>query len=302
MYRSSNTSFFKSLPPLIRKILIATLVVTLFSLLMGHFFTQVLRIPSPIELLSLSKWGLNSGCIWQLLSYLFLQPIAGGFSFETLLSTFFQLYLFQWIGKTLIERRGNRDFLALFFGGALFVALAGYLFMLLTPLPLVLFGSSYVLSILFMAWAFLFPDASILLFFVLPVRAKWLAFGYFAFQLLSSFSSGHFFSFFLHLAALCYGYFYPLLVWEMVSPFRKAHSFEQRIIYHKKLFIRRLFSKGSSPRSKHKIYSFETGKKVEKEGEVINACLEKISTKGKKSLTLLDRWRLWKASRKARKK
>lgn len=101
------------------------------------------------------------GEVWRLLTFLIVPP------FGRLLETVISLYFFYFIGTVLESRWGARRFL-LFYGiGAVFAIIAAFLSGYSTNL--------YLNLSLFFAFAILNPDYQILLFFMLPVRVKWLA-------------------------------------------------------------------------------------------------------------------------------
>lgn len=101
------------------------------------------------------------GEVWRLLTFLIVPP------FGRLLETIISLYFFYFIGTALESRWGARRFL-LFYGiGAVFAIIAAFLSGYSTNL--------YLNLSLFFAFAILNPDYQILLFFMLPVRVKWLA-------------------------------------------------------------------------------------------------------------------------------
>jgi membrane associated rhomboid family serine protease len=111
--------------------------------------------------LSLVSSLIFKGEVWRLLTFLIIPP--GG----SILQTALTLYFFYFIGSALENRWGARRFLVYYAVGALAAILAG----LLTG-----FGTNQFLNLsLFFAFAITYPDFQILLFFVLPIKVKWLA-------------------------------------------------------------------------------------------------------------------------------
>ncbi len=228
-------------PKIIKGTLLTTLIVSFFSLVSNALFTKVFNLPSPQHLFSLSTWGVHKFFIWQFISYLFIQPISEGISLGSILRLFFDLYLLYMIGTAIVQTRGKKHFLGLYFGGALFVGIIAYFSLLLSGSPLPFAGASPAIYILLIAFVFLTPHARIMLFLMIPVQAKWLVFGLIGVNLFLDFSNGHFLSFFTTGAALIYGYLYPILSWDILSPFYRLHPFEKKAIYWK----RRLFNQFS---------------------------------------------------------
>jgi membrane associated rhomboid family serine protease len=291
----------RSTPKIVKWTILATLIVSFFSIISNTLFTEIFQISSPQYLLSLTTWGIHKFFIWQFVSYLFVQPLAvGGISFSFLLHLFFDMYLLWAIGSAIYEARGKKHFLGLYFGGALFVGIIAYLSLFLVHSPLPFSGGTSSIYILLIAWAFLFPEAMIMLFLLIPMRAKWLVFGLIGVNLLLDFSNGNFLSFVVTGGALLYGYFYSILAWDSLSPFSSLHRLEKKIIYTK----RRLFHHFRRPVDievqTSKVYDFKTGKAIIQDDTFMDACLDKISKKGKGSLTLYERYRMWRISRKSR--
>lgn len=277
------SSFFHSLPRVIKNTLFLTFSLTAVSFFLEPFLVKIFHKPLIQMIFSLNLWGIQHGCIWQLFSYLFLLPLTGNLSIGSLFYWIVQLYLLAKCGTDIVSFRGSKSFLEIYFGGGVVIALVTSLLLILFSLPLVLSGPTYAIYLLLFSWCFLFPDATILAFFFVPVRAKWLVFGYFAFQLVSSFSSGSFFSFFLLLIVLSFGYLYPVLRWEMRSPFPPLHKLESFLIHKKRALFYTFKRRGPRLHSKSQRSNDEM---------FIDICLDKVSKKGKKSLSLYERLRL----------
>ena len=87
------------------------------------------------------------------------------------------LYFYYWIGSTLERQWGTAKFNLYYISGALLTVLGVVLASLITGNPyLTAAGTGYVNLSMFFAFAFLFPDTTVLLFFILPVKMKWLAY------------------------------------------------------------------------------------------------------------------------------
>jgi membrane associated rhomboid family serine protease len=288
-----------STPKVVKWTILATLIASFLSIFSNALFTRVFHIPSIEHLLSLTTWGVHRFFIWQFISYLFIQPLAAGeISLPFLLHIFFDMYLLWAIGSAIYEVRGKKHFLGLYFGGALFVGLIAYLSLFLFNSPLLFAGASGSIYILLISWAFLFPEAMIMLFLLIPVRAKWLVFGLIGINLLLDFSNGNFLSFVVTGGALFYGYFYSVLAWDSLSPFRRLHSFEKKLIHTKRRLLHRFRRSVDIEVQTSKIYDFKTGKAIIQDDDFMDACLDKIYRKGKSSLTIRERFRMWRISRK----
>lgn len=118
--------------------------------------------------LTLSTWGLAHGYIWQLLTYQFMHA-----NLVHLLVNCWAIYVF---GREVEEALGRASFLKLYLAsgvvGGLVQVLAGFLVPTLFGGAVV--GASAAGFGLAAAFAVLFPDRIILLFFIIPLRAKYL--------------------------------------------------------------------------------------------------------------------------------
>jgi membrane associated rhomboid family serine protease len=144
-------------------LLLVNVAVFLVELAASEFF----NFPSA-RYLALSLDGIKQGYVWQLLTYQFMH--AGP------VHLFFNCWAIYLFGRDVEEALGRRPFLALYFisgiiGGAVQV-LAGVV--LHGPFAAPVVGASAAAFGLCAAFAMLFPDRMLLLFFVLPIRVKYL--------------------------------------------------------------------------------------------------------------------------------
>ncbi|MEC8306791.1 MAG: rhomboid family intramembrane serine protease, partial [Chlamydiota bacterium] len=147
-----------------------------------------------------------------------------------------QLYFLTAIGRQIIDSQGSKHFLALYWGGGIFVGIIASLTMLGGE-PLLLVGPTYALHILAIGWAFLFPHSRMQLFLIIPMNTRTAVFGFIALQMIMSLLNGEIVASLITLSTLLYGYFYSLLAWNIVSPFERLHSFDKRAIYWKRRLL-----------------------------------------------------------------
>ena len=115
--------------------------------------------------------GLLHGQVWRLVTFVLIPESTSPFY---LLIT---CYFYYWIGSTLERQWGTAKFNLYYISGALLTVLGVVLASLITGNPyLTAAGTGYVNLSMFFAFAFLFPDTTVLLFFILPVKMKWLAY------------------------------------------------------------------------------------------------------------------------------
>jgi membrane associated rhomboid family serine protease len=153
----------------------ATLLLVIINVAVFVFQSLLMRFPSkfPLRLdewyfryLPLSLEGLEHGYVWQLVSYQFMHA-----GLLHVLCNCWAIFVF---GREVEAALGRRPFLALYFSsgiiGGLFQSLAGLISMARFGGPVV--GASASAFGLVAAYALLFPNQWLLLFFVIPMRAK----------------------------------------------------------------------------------------------------------------------------------
>ncbi len=114
--------------------------------------------------LALSRYFLLRGQIWRIITFAFI-PSYGG----SILSAVLGIYFTWFIGTALEQEWGDFRYTVYLLSGMLGTVLA----CLLTGVT----GSTYCLSLsLLLAFAMLYPEVQVLLFFVIPVRVKYFGF------------------------------------------------------------------------------------------------------------------------------
>ena len=164
-----------TLPGLMRYIVIGNVLVYLLD----FFGTNGYPIAS--SLLGFSADAIAHGQIWRIVTFIFV-PLSGQNPVVFALS----LYLYYFIGNALEREWGSNKFTIFYFFGVVLNILVGFL----------VGGASmhYVNLSMFFAFATLYPDLQFLLFFIIPVKAKWLAWfdaAFFALSVLRYLFQGH---------------------------------------------------------------------------------------------------------------
>lgn len=147
--------------------------------------------------LSLNMYAVLHGQVWRLVTFLLYPSVSmsGGILIEMVFYGL-MLYVYYWIGSVLERIWGSFRFNAFYFTGILLSVLAAviYYFVLirandsfLAPqigyqLAMYIDLSNLNLS-MFLVFAFLFPDTQFLLYFIVPIKAKWLGYLYLAFNI-----------------------------------------------------------------------------------------------------------------------
>ena len=125
------------------------------------------------------------GQVWRLISFMFY-PISG-----SLLFALISFYFYYWMGSTLEQYWGTVHFTIYIALGWLFTVIFGFAVYYITGRSPQITGY-YLYMAMFFAFATLFPDMQVLLFFIIPIKMKWLALVdalFFAFSILTGFSA-----------------------------------------------------------------------------------------------------------------
>lgn len=120
------------------------------------------------QYLQLNAEAIMHGQVWRIFTFLLDPPSA------SLIFIIFALYLYYMIGQSLEAVWGAFRFNLYLLSGIVFHVLAVLIIYLVMGTSFVL-DAQYLYLSLFLAFAALFPDTEFLLFFILPIKAKWLA-------------------------------------------------------------------------------------------------------------------------------
>ena len=120
------------------------------------------------QFLTLDAEAILHGQIWRIFTFIMEPPTT------SLLWIIFSLSLYYFIGTNLERAWGSFRFNLYFFSGVLFHVIAAVLVYLLTGISMQM-GTTYLNLSLFLVFAALFPDVQFMLYFVIPVKVKWLA-------------------------------------------------------------------------------------------------------------------------------
>jgi membrane associated rhomboid family serine protease len=144
------------------------------------------------------------GWVWQFFTYMFLHG--------SLWHLFFNMYALFLFGRPLEDRWGTKEFLFFYISTGIGAGIVTYFWnMIGNPLIPTIGASGAVFGVM-LAFGLEFPDTLLLLFFVIPLRAKYAALIFGGIELIMILTGamrgiGHF----THLAGLLFGYIYYLL-------------------------------------------------------------------------------------------
>ena len=121
-----------------------------------------------LDFLAMNPERVLHGELWRLVTYALL-PTSGG------LMLLIQLMFYYWLGQTLEHMWGSAKFTFYYVSGVLLTAAGCMLAYLVDGISVSVWGSEYVNLAMFFAYALSFPDAMVRIYFLIPVKMKWLA-------------------------------------------------------------------------------------------------------------------------------
>jgi len=132
-------------------------------------FTLVMAAQFKVNLLALWPVLVIEGEIWRAFTYLFVPPVSGQMDALDAVFLAFGWYMFYLMGRSLEDHWGDFRYNAFVFTGWLLTTVVAFL----TPNQAT--TNAFLAGSVFLAFAFLNPDFEIYIFFILPVKIKWLA-------------------------------------------------------------------------------------------------------------------------------
>ena len=139
-----------------------------------------------LHYLTLNPYAILHGQVWRLVTWIIVPPDASNLFFVLIM-----LYFYFSIGTTLENTWGTYRYNLYIFSGMLFTILGSFVLMAYSYLfhgetimvygaenyfrsVALLFSTYYVNMSIFLAFAATFPEATVLLMFIIPVKIKWL--------------------------------------------------------------------------------------------------------------------------------
>lgn len=151
-----------------------------------------------ITLLRFHPTLILKGEVWRLVTWVFL-PLNSNILFTALM-----LYFYYFIGSTLEREWGAAKFTIYYIFGVILNIIYGFISSYISGYVPFL-APNYINLSMFFAFAVLFPDQRIMLFFFIPMKVKWLALinaAFFAYSIVVELFSGYIIMAFLPLVAL----------------------------------------------------------------------------------------------------
>ena len=149
------------IPGLMRYIVIANAAIYIFSL-----FDQSGLL---LNVLAMDARSVLRGQIWRIATFVLIPT--GSSPLSVLLSLFF----YYWLGESMERIWGSTKFTVYYVSGMLLSVIASILALFLDGFSFPIYGAGYVNSALFFAYALTYPEAMVRIFYIIPVKMKWLA-------------------------------------------------------------------------------------------------------------------------------
>ncbi len=139
-----------------------------------------------ISLMTLEPYYIIHGLqFWRLITWIMIPPYTLGSMFSILL-ILIMVYFYWQLGTVLEANWGTFRFNVYMFGGLIFTLLGSFIYYLIYFLihqtPLLGIGSyistTYVNMSIFLAFAMSFPEMKVYLYFIIPIKMKWMAIVY----------------------------------------------------------------------------------------------------------------------------
>ncbi len=180
-----------------------------------------------LNLLAFTLDGVLHGQIWRLVTFVLLPE-----SISSPLFLFISCYFYYWIGSTLERRWGTAKFTTYYLCGMILTVLGASIVSLIAGFSFPVYGAVYINFAMFLAFALLYPDAQVLLFFVIPVRMKILAYidvAYFVYCIFSYIAAGTWYYGILPIIALLN---FVVFFWPELCSFLKLNRQQARQSTH----------------------------------------------------------------------
>ncbi|MCG6914958.1 rhomboid family intramembrane serine protease [bacterium BMS3Abin03] len=301
-YRPKGFGGFSFFPPVLKNLLIINGIVFLFQI----FFENIMIGGVPGSYI-LNKWfalnplGVGANFqIWQLITYQFMH---GGFG-----HIFFNMFALWMFGMEIENLWGSKKFL---FYYLLCGVAAGISQLFLPPLlgaaPGLTIGASGAIYGVLIAFGLLFPDRYIYLYFLLPIKAKYLIGFLIALEFLLVNSAGSNIAHLAHLGGALAGFLFIMFDSSIDAPIKR--SFGRRSSHSSGTGFTNPFSGiGEKIKKRYgnienaKYYDIDDKKENKDEDKItqaeIDKILDKISESGYQNLTEREKKILFEASKK----
>lgn len=187
------------IPNLMRYLVVGNVVVYLLAMFSNW---------SAVSFLSFNLSSLLHGEVWRLITFVFVPNDFNMFFFAV------SLYFYYFVGNALEREWGTAKFTFYYLSGLVLTLVSAIVASLITGGSYTVSGTGYINLSMFFAFAMLYPDMQVLLFFLIPLKVKWLAWAdaaFFAVGIVQSLIGGDLIGWLMPLIAVLnfFVYFWP---------------------------------------------------------------------------------------------
>ncbi|MDR0515963.1 MAG: rhomboid family intramembrane serine protease [Fibromonadaceae bacterium] len=214
--------------------------------------------------------------LWRFLSYAFVHV--------NFMHILFNMLMFWMFGTEVCRELGEKNFTALYLVSAVFAGVFSASFYAIDIMgnnPII--GASGALFGIMAAYAFLFPNRQILMFFIIPMKIKYAVWIFIAIDLFMA-NSNDGIAHFTHLGGVFSGYLF-MLAWSKNVSVKSFFSKQSKQETYSREFFREQSKRSSSKPLEGEFYRGNSNTKEEK----LNEILEKINHNGLQSLSKEER-------------
>ena len=148
-------------------------------------------LPGLFKWLTLEPYFILKGQVWRVISWVLVPPSG------SLISIIFIVLLYYSLGTALERAWGTFRYKVYIFSGILFTVIGAFALYFIAGTGMIgyggLFSTYYINMSIFLAFAVSYPDMELLLYFIIPIKMKWMAIVYAVF-ILYDFIAGNFIS------------------------------------------------------------------------------------------------------------
>ena len=148
-------------------------------------------LPGLFKWLTLEPYFILKGQVWRVISWILVPPSG------SLISIIFIVLLYYSLGTALERAWGTFRYNVYIFSGILFTVIGAFALYFIAGTGMIgyggLFSTYYINMSIFLAFAVSYPDMELLLYFIIPIKMKWMAILYAVF-ILYGFIAGNFIS------------------------------------------------------------------------------------------------------------
>ena len=148
-------------------------------------------LPGLFKWLTLEPYFILKGQVWRVISWVLVPPSG------SLISIIFIVLLYYSLGTALDRAWGPFRYNVYIFSGILFTVIGAFALYFIAGTGMIgyggLFSTYYINMSIFLAFAVSYPDMELLLYFIIPIKMKWMAILYAVF-ILYGFIAGNFIS------------------------------------------------------------------------------------------------------------